>query len=158
MENQEERVVNILINKGYHIAFAESCTGGLCAAKLVDVANASRVLSVSFVTYSEDAKMKYLGVKEETIEKYNVVSLNVASEMALGVAKNTGSEVGVGVTGVAGPTGGSDAIPVGTVCFGFAILGKVYTYVMHFKNIGRNEVRKKAQEFVFQKLEELLDE
>ena len=152
----ENSVVFKLMEKQYHIAFAESCTGGLCAAKLVSVPSASSVLNASFVTYAEEAKMKYLNVKRETIDKYNVVSENVAYEMALGVAKETNSEVGVGVTGVAGPTGGTLDIPVGTVCFGFSILGKVTTETVHFGDIGRNNVRKKACEYVFKRLNELL--
>ena len=152
----ENEVVLKLINKNYHIAFAESCTAGLCAAKLVNVASASKVLNASFVTYSNEAKMKYLGVKKETIEKYNVVSKEVAYEMAKGVAEETSSSVGVGVTGVAGPTGGTKEIPVGTVCFGFYILGKVITEVVHFNDIGRNNVREAAANYVFKRLNELL--
>ncbi len=87
----EEEVVLKLIEKKYHIAFAESCTGGLCAARLINVANASKVLNVSFVTYSNEAKNKYLGVSFDTIEKYDVVSIEVAMEMAKGAALNTES-------------------------------------------------------------------
>ena len=152
----ENEVVLKLINKKYHIAFAESCTAGLCAAKLVNVASASKVLNASFVTYSNEAKIKYLGVKKETIDAYDVVSKEVAYEMALGVAKETNSEVGVSVTGVAGPTGGTDAIPVGTVCFGFSILGEVITEEVHFNDIGRNNVRDEACSYVFKRLNELL--
>ena len=152
----EKEVVSKLINKGYSIAFAESCTAGLCAAKLVDIADASKVLEVSFVTYSNEAKMKYLDVKKEDIDAFDVVSEVVAKEMALGVAKEAGSNVGVGVTGVAGPTGGTDEIPVGTVCFGFYINGSVTTATVHFGNIGRNNVRKEACDYVFERLNELL--
>lgn len=152
----EKEVVSKLINKGYSIAFAESCTAGLCAAKLVDIADASKVLKVSFVTYSNEAKMKYLDVKKEDIDAFDVVSEVVAKEMALGVAKEAGSNVGVGVTGVAGPTGGTDEIPVGTVCFGFYINGSVTTTTVHFGNIGRNNVRKEACDYVFERLNELL--
>lgn len=152
----ENEVVKKLIEKKYHIAFAESCTAGLCASRLVNVANASKVIDVSFVTYADMAKIKYLGVLQETIDKYNVVSKEVAKEMAEGVSKNTKAEVGVGVTGVAGPTGGSIDIPVGTVCFGFSILGNTVTEVVHFGNIGRNNVRKAACDYVFSRLNELI--
>ena len=152
----EKEVVSKLINKGYSIAFAESCTAGLCAAKLVDVADASKVLKVSFVTYSNEAKMKYLDVKKEDIDAFDVVSEVVAKEMALGVAKEAGSNVGVGVTGVAGPTGGTDEIPVGTVCFGFYINGEIHTFTKQFGNLGRNNVREKSVQFIFEELLELL--
>lgn len=147
-----QSVVNKLIQKNYHISFAESCTGGMACAALVSVADASKVLDVSFVTYANDAKMKYLGVKEETIEQFGVVSEEIASQMAEGVAKEAGSEVGVGITGVAGPGGGTKEKPVGMVCFGFYINGEVTTYTMHFGEIGRNEVRTKSVEFVYETL------
>lgn len=147
-----ETVVNKLIEKGYHISFAESCTGGLACGALVDVADASKVLDVSFVTYANAAKIKYLGVKAETIEQYGVVSEEVARQMAEGVAKEAGSHVGVGITGVAGPSGGTKDKPVGMVCFGFLIAGQVVTFTKQFGNIGRNEVRAKSVEFVYETL------
>lgn len=78
-----QQVVRALMERGWHIAFAESCTAGLCAARLVDVPDASRVLDVSFVTYAESAKTEYLAVSPETIERYGVVSEEVAAAMAL---------------------------------------------------------------------------
>lgn len=152
----EEQVVDRLIEKGYHISFAESCTGGLCCGTLVNVTNASKVLDVSFVTYANEAKMEYLGVSADTILTHGVVSEQVAYEMAQGVAKTAKSEVGVGVTGVAGPGGGTAKKSVGMVCFGFCINGEVTTYTMQFGEIGRNQVRKSSVEFVFQKLLEIL--
>lgn len=150
--NLEEEVVKRLIEKGYHISFAESCTGGLTAAAIVSVADASKVLDVSFVTYADKAKIKYLGVKEEVIAQFGVVSEEVAHEMAEGVAKEAGSEVGIGITGIAGPTGATAAKQVGMVCFGISINGQVKTYTMQYGAIGRNEVRKKSVNFVLQQL------
>ena len=152
----EEQAVELLIEKGYHIAFAESCTGGLCCATLVNVTNASKVLDVSFTTYANEAKMQFLGVSADPILKYGVVSEEVADEMAIGVAKTAKSEVGVSVTGVAGPGGGTEKKPVGMVCFGFAINGECKTYTKQFGEIGRQQVRKSAAEFVFQTLTEIL--
>lgn len=152
----EEQVVDKLLKLGYHISFAESCTGGLCCGNLVNVTNASKVLDVSFVTYANEAKMEFLGVSADTILKYGVVSEQVAYEMAAGVAKTAKSQVGVGITGVAGPGGGTDKKPVGMVCFGFSVNGSVKTYTMQFGEIGRNQVRKSSVEFVFQTLLELL--
>mgnify|MGYP004678401779 FL=1 len=152
----EEQVVDKLLKLGYHISFAESCTGGLCCGNLVNVTNASKVLDVSFVTYANEAKMEFLGVNADTILKYGVVSEQVAYEMAAGVAQTAKSQVGVGITGVAGPGGGTDKKPVGMVCFGFSVNGSVKTYTMQFGEIGRNQVRKSSVEFVFQTLLELL--
>lgn len=153
MNNQTAfKTVSLLIEKNYKITFAESCTGGLAAATLVAVPDASKVFDGSFVTYAEELKTKLVGVPSETIEKYGVVSEEVAHAMALGCAKTLGTEVGVGITGFAGPTGGTPDTPVGTVCFGFCINGKVDTFTCHFGNIGRNEVREKAVDFVYEKL------
>lgn len=152
----EEQVVDKLIEKGYHISFAESCTGGLCCGNLVNVTNASRVLDVSFVTYANEAKINFIGVSADTILTNGVVSEEVAYEMAKGVAEAAKSEIGVGITGIAGPGGGTAKKPVGMVCFGFYINGDVTTYTMQFGEIGRNQVRKSSVEFVFQKLLELL--
>lgn len=152
----EEEVAEKLIEKGYHIAFAESCTGGLCCGNLVNVTNASKVLDMSFVTYANEAKIQLLGVNADTILSNGVVSEEVACEMAQGAARAAGSEVGVGVTGVAGPGGGTAKKPVGMVCFGFCINGEVKTFTEQFGEIGRNQVRKSSVEFVFKKLLELL--
>lgn len=152
----EEQVVDKLIEKGYHIAFAESCTGGLCCGTLVNVTNASKVLDMSFVTYANEAKIKLLGVNADTILTNGVVSEEVAFEMAKGVAEEADCEVGVGVTGVAGPGGGTAKKPVGMVCFGFSINGEVKTYTKQFGEIGRNQVRKSSVEFVLETLLNLL--
>lgn len=154
--NLEEKLVDLLINKKYHIVFAESATGGMCAARLVNVANASTVLKESLVTYSDEAKIKYLNVNPNTIEKYNVVSEEVAYEMALGASNLANCEISASVTGVAGPSGGSAEIPVGTICFGFNILGKITTKKINFGDLGRNIVRQKACDYVFEELLELL--
>lgn len=153
----EEQVVNKLIDRDFHISFAESCTGGLCCGTLVNVSNASKVLDMSFVTYANEAKVELINVTHETIENYGVVSEQVAGEMCKGVAEKAHSEVGVGITGVAGPTGGTAKKPVGMVCFGFYVLGNVTTRTMQFGNIGRNEVRAKSVDFVFNTLAELLE-
>ena len=151
-----ESVVSKLIRNGMHISFAVSCTGGLCSGALVSVADASKVLDVSFVTYANEAKMRFLGVKAATIREYGVVSEKVAREMAAGVAQTAQSEVGVGVTGIAGPSGGTAKKPVGMVCFGISVNGSVKTFTTYFGEIGRNQVRQKSVEFVFEKLDELL--
>lgn len=152
----EEQLVDKLIEKGYKISFAESCTGGLCCGTLVNVTNASKVLDMSFVTYANEAKIKLLGVKADTILSYGVVSEEVAHEMAQGVCEKSGAQVGVGITGVAGPGGGTEKKPVGMVCFGFCINGKTTTCTMQFGEIGRNQVRKSSVEFVMKTLIDML--
>ncbi len=149
-------VVDKLIKKNWHISFAESCTGGKCCGALVDEPGASAVLDVSFITYANEAKIKYLGVSPNAIEEFGVVSEPVAAQMACGAAENAKSQVAVGITGVAGPSGGTVAKPVGMVCFGFFINGSVHTFTRQFGNIGRNQVRAESVCFVFEKLCELL--
>ena len=153
----ENQVVELLMKHQYHIAFSESCTGGLCCATLINVSDASKVLNESIVTYANEAKIKYLNVNENTIQEYGVVSEEVCREMAIGICEISGSEVGVAVSGIAGPKGGSETKPVGMVCFGFKINEKLYTYTQYFGNIGRNEVRNASVNFVFHKLYELLN-
>jgi nicotinamide-nucleotide amidase len=142
-------VVDILTAKVWTISFAESCTAGLAAAHLVDIPSASNVFNASFVTYSNDAKVKYLGVSEQTIEEKGVVSEEVAIQMAVGTARANGAEVGVGITGVAGPTGGTPNKPVGMVCFGFYIDGKTMTATKKFGDLGRDAVRIASVEYVY---------
>ena len=156
MEHAEKLVVEALNARGWHISFAESCTGGLAAATLVSVADASWVLEGSAVTYSVEAKARYADVDPATVEKYNVVSEEVAREMAAGIARNNGAEVGVGITGIAGPGGSDPQRPVGTVCFGFFVNGSLTSVTRHFGAIGRNPVRQAAVEFVFDTLLDLL--
>ncbi len=152
----ENTVVDMLISRGWHISFAESCTGGLACGRLVNVPSASRVLDASHVTYANEAKIKYLGVSSSTIQEHGVVSEPVAKEMAYGVAKQNGTEVGVGISGIAGPSGATPTKPVGMVCFGFYINGSTYTYTKYFGNIGRNNVRKFSVDFVYETLLRLL--
>ena len=116
----EETVVHTLQEKGLTIATAESCTGGLIAQRLTSVSGSSEVFGYGFVTYWEQAKAKLVGVDPAVIEKYNVVSAPVAAQMALGAAKTSGADIAVSVTGVAGPTGGDEVRPVGTVYLGAA--------------------------------------
>lgn len=157
-----ERVVNALIQHGLHITFAESCTGGLAAARVVDVPNASCVLDASFVTYANWAKEKFMHVAEEDIAKHGVVSECVALSMAKGAAAAANADIGVGISGIAGPAGGSAEKPVGTVCFGFYFGGKAgcgvpqfeISKTMHFGAIGRQAVRNASVDFVFEMLEE----
>jgi len=153
---KETAVVAALIGKGWRIAFAESCTGGLAAARLVNVPDASRVLDASVVTYANEAKVSYLGVEPETLAAHGAVSEQVAGQMAQGVAVRNGAQVGVGISGIAGPGGGTPEKPVGTVCFGFWVDGQLSTVTRQFGDLGRNQVRAAAVEFVYDRLRQIL--
>ena len=141
-------IVDILTAKGWTISFAESCPAGLAAAHLVDIPSASNVFNASFVTYSNDAKVKYIGVSEETIAEKGVVSEEVAVQMAVGTARANKAQVGVGITGIAGPTGATPGKPVGMVCFGFYIDGKTMSATKQFGSLGRDAVRIASVEYV----------
>jgi nicotinamide-nucleotide amidase len=110
--------------KGIRLATAESCTGGLIAAALTAVAGSSDVFDRGFVTYSNDAKHQMIGVPSDLIETLGAVSEEVARAMASGALERSRAGIAVAVTGVAGPGGGTDAKPVGLVCFGIAERGQ----------------------------------
>lgn len=147
MENAE-KLVNLLIEKKLHITTAESCTGGMVASRIVDVANASKVFNVAYVTYANEAKEKYLNVDSKTIEKYGVVSEEVTKQMAFGALKEANADISIVTSGIAGPTGGTEYKPVGMVCFGVGIKDNVYTSTKYFGNIGRNKVRSMSTEYI----------
>ncbi len=149
-----EIVVSKLKAKKYHISFAESITGGLCASTLISVPGASNVIGESLITYSEAAKMKYLHVSKDTLNKFGVVSTEIANEMVVGLSKLTGSDVCVSLTGLAGPDG--DGVnPVGTVCMGFYISGKIEIVKEVFSG-DRNQIRNSAVNYVFERLNKAL--
>lgn len=104
-----------LISRGITISACESCTGGLFASRLTEIPGISAVFDRSLVTYTYRAKMDELGVSEETLDVYTAESYEVAEEMVIGLKKKTGSDVCVSVTGLAGPGGGTEDKPVGTI-------------------------------------------
>lgn len=108
-------VVEYLKTKGITLSTAESCTGGMLSQMVTSVAGASKIYLGGVCSYTEEMKMKVLGVSESTLKKYSVYSSQVASEMSLGIMKLTGSMASVGITGLAGPDGGTQEKPVGTV-------------------------------------------
>ena len=111
----EEVVVRELTEKHLTVAAAESCTGGLMLKRLTDIAGASACVSGGFVTYTNEMKMNLLGVKADTLAQHGAVSAETALEMARGARRVSGADIGVGITGIAGPGGGTEEKPVGTV-------------------------------------------
>ncbi len=140
--------------KGAKISCAESCTGGLVGASLTDIAGSSEVFNGSAVTYSNEAKMKILGVSEATLKNFGAVSEQCAAEMAEGALRVYDSDFAVSTTGIAGPDGGTKLKPVGTVCFGVASKTWTKTFTKKLPG-GRSEVRIRAVRFA---LSELLKE
>jgi nicotinamide-nucleotide amidase len=126
MNGQEtaRRVLAACEARGIMLATAESCTGGMIAAALTDIAGSSTVFDRGFVTYSNEAKVEMLGVSPATLAAHGAVSAETAAEMAAGALARSRAGVAVSVTGVAGPGGGSAEKPVGLVWFGIAVEGE----------------------------------
>ncbi len=119
-EQIEEVVQKLMLEKGETLAVAESCTGGLIASRLTEIAGSSGYFLEGAVTYANAAKVARLGVSQDTLDRYGAVSSAVAEEMAAGIKRTAGSDHGISVTGIAGPGGGTDDKPVGTVFIGYA--------------------------------------
>ena len=156
MENLDElasRVIEIFREKGLSLALAESCTGGMIAEMITNVAGASDIFYGSAVTYVNSAKEHILGVARETLEKHGAVSSECAEEMACGARRVYGADVAMSVTGIAGPGGGSEAKPVGTVWFGLATKDGAETFRRRFDG-DRAAVRRQTVEEVLRRLAE----
>lgn len=151
-----------LVNRGWKIALAESCTGGLVCATLTDLAGSSDWFERGYITYSNAAKSECLDVPVEVIESFGAVSEPVAKAMAEGALRNANINAAISITGIAGPAGGSPEKPVGTVCFGWAIkeslknnIVNTVTLTKHF-NGDRQAVRQQACDFALSQFLELL--
>ncbi|MCF6272551.1 MAG: CinA family protein [Rhodobacteraceae bacterium] len=138
--NLAAQVLAAARKRGWRIATAESCTGGLVAAALTDIAGSSDVFDCGFVTYSYESKQKMLGVLPKTLEKYGAVSAAVAAEMARGALQNMHADIAVSITGVAGP-GASENKPEGMVWFGICTPDGGKTELHEFGPLGRQAVR-----------------
>lgn len=145
-----------LLERGWHMATAESCTGGWIAQCMTATAGSSDWFECGLVTYSNAAKQTLLGVEAMTLERHGAVSLKTAGEMAEGARRTSGVEVAVAVTGVAGPGGGSVDKPVGTVCFGFVLEGRATTTERVVFPGDRQEVRARAVAHALMRLGELI--
>ena len=126
---------------------AESCTGGMIAARFTDIAGSSDVFDRGFVTYSNEAKQDMLGVTAESLSRFGAVSSAVAKEMAYGALARSRASIAISVTGIAGPGGGSVEKPVGTVWFGLALEGgDIVAHQALFKGLSRDGVRQASVE------------
>ncbi len=156
IQQQIQALAQYLTRHGDKICCAESCTGGLIAKTLTDLPGSSDWFDRGFVSYSNQSKMDMLGVRATTLQAYGAVSLQVAGEMAAGALLNSESEVAIAVTGIAGPGGGSDQKPVGTVCFGFAIGERVVSEMQWFDG-DRQTVRQSSLGYALQRINQLLE-
>ncbi len=153
-------VIEAYASAGKMIATAESCTGGMIAAALTDIAGSSVVFERGFVTYSNQAKIEQLGVSIDTLREHGAVSLQTAAEMAQGAVRHSKADIAVSVTGIAGPGGGTPEKPVGLVYLGFA--GKDGAIVdlielNHDPQTDRDAIRLETTWVALIKLEQLLD-
>ncbi|MGA7231857.1 MAG: CinA family protein [Xanthobacteraceae bacterium] len=142
LRERASRLLDLYRARGMRVATAESCTGGLVAAALTAIAGSSDVFECSFVTYSNGAKQKLLGVPTAILRRYGAVSGETAAAMAKGALKRSGADCAVSITGIAGPSGGSKKKPVGLVHFAAASRdGQMLARRLLFGNIGRERVR-----------------
>jgi len=154
--NDAARIIDLAKEKSVMIATAESCTGGMVAVMLTDVAGSSAVVERGFVTYSNAAKIEMLGVSHDTLAARGAVSEEVAREMADGALAHSAAQLAVSITGIAGP-GGSEHKPEGRVCFGLSMTGRpTQTETREFGAPGRAEVRRLSRDHALQLLHDAL--
>ena len=151
----EDEVVALLIDQVITLTTAESCTAGLLAGRVMNVAGASAVYEEGYITYSNKAKEKLLGVCHDTLERYGAVSRETACEMAEGAAKAAGADAALSVTGIAGPDGGTKEKPVGLVYIGCFVKENVSVQECHFPGT-RQENRAASVEHALRMLKEEL--
>lgn len=145
----------LLVKKGLMLASAESCTGGRFASRITSVPGASDYFSEGAVTYSNQSKIKRLGVKPQTLLKYGAVSAETAKEMAVGICRTSGADIGVAITGIAGPGGGTKGKPVGLVHIGICVNGAVETKKFTFgldRNLNQERAVKEALIWLWEKV------
>jgi nicotinamide-nucleotide amidase len=143
--NKATVLLDLCKSKHLMVATAESCTGGLVAAALTNIAGSSAVIDRGFVTYTNDAKQQMLGVPAATLERYGAVSRETAEAMAKGALAYAAADLAVSVTGIAGPGGATPGKPVGLVHFAAASRnGRLILEECRFGDIGRTEVRRKS--------------
>jgi PncC family amidohydrolase len=152
-----ENIGNLLRKKGCTVSVAESCTGGLVGSLLTSIPGSSDYFSGGVIAYSDEVKKSLLSVSTHALEKFGAVSEEIVGEMAQGVKKLIGTDIGVAISGIAGPTGGSEKKPVGTVALGVDIHGKIITNILQLDG-ERNEIREMGGIKVLEMLKKLLEE
>ncbi len=157
MEAETLRLFQLLQQHKLSVATAESCTGGMIASALVSLSGISDYFEEGYVTYSDAAKTKMLGVDAKLIQKHGVVSLEVAEAMATGAAKTADSNCGIATTGIAGPGGGTPETPVGYVCFACCVKGVIRSRAIIFDG-NRYDVRTQASCAAIQLLCDTIEE
>lgn len=156
IKNTVEKIIQKLAKEQQTISFAESCTGGRIVAAFTAISGASAVLHGACVTYSNDIKHLWLGVSKEVLENYGAVSEPCVSEMLDGIQKLAGSDYAIAVSGIAGPTGGTEFKPVGTVFIGLKTPFSKEVFHCHF--VGpRESVQERSTVFAIEKLAEVLE-
>jgi len=156
IQNTVEKIIQKLTKEGKTISFAESCTGGRIAAAFTAISGASEVLHGSCVTYSNDIKHLWLGVTNEVLENYGAVSQPCVAQMLDGVQKLAGSDYAIAVSGIAGPTGGTELKPVGTVYIGLQTPFAQEVFHCNFSG-PREAVQEQSTVFAIEKLAEVLE-
>ena len=152
-----QRIIRLCAERKLTIATAESCTGGLVAGALTEIAGSSSSVLCGFVTYSNEAKQRMLGVPEQTLIDHGAVSRETARAMAQGALKNSPADLSVAITGIAGPGGGSAEKPVGLVQFAAALRGgKSIAREERFGDLSRGEIRQRSVRVALGMLEELI--
>lgn len=150
-------LLDLLKKNHFTVTTAESCTGGMVAARLVDIPGISSYFEEGYITYSDRVKTKVLGVPEDIITQFGVVSVETAVAMAEGACRVSGATCAITTTGVAGPDGGTPETPVGCVCFGCVVKGTSYCERVIFSG-NRKEIREQATEYAFKLLTDKIRE
>ncbi len=147
-----QELARVLIKNNWHLSTAESCTGGMVAASITELAGSSEWFERGYVTYSNQSKSEDIDVSKNLIEQHGAVSDQVARAMALGAKQNSGSDLSLSITGIAGPTGGSPEKPIGTVCFAWTLANdQIVSETKHFEG-NRQQIRQQACDFSLRKL------
>ena len=155
IEQQAAHIVALYKEQQLMLSTAESCTGGLIAGALTEISGSSAVVDRGFVTYTNDAKMELLGVAQATLLEFGAVSKETALQMACGALIRSRADVSVAVTGIAGPTGGTDEKPVGLVHLALQTrAGTVHHRKMHYRAIGRSRIRLATVQTALEMLQE----
>ena len=150
-----KKIIDKLINKNISISVAESCTGGLIANTITKHNGVSKIFSYGIVSYSNEAKSKYLSVSKTNLSKFGAVSKEVAEDMINGLYKNERTQICISTTGIAGPNGGTKLKPVGLVYIGIKINNKNYIFKKIYKG-NRLDIQRRTRDFIFRKINELI--